>query len=77
MDELVRVPSVQGMDDETLMKHLEHRHAEDLKMSFEVEPDQTERRLRAPKEWRTYHDAMHRLYPGKYEHRHHDLTRGS
>lgn len=74
---LILIPSVHDMDDETLMKHLEHRHGDDLKMSFEVEPGRTERRLRAPIEWRTYHDAMHRLYPRKYDHQHHDLSRGS
>lgn len=72
----VTIPSVSEMDDETLMKHLELRHEDDLAMSFKPEPDREERRLHAPKEWRTYHDAMHRLYPRKYEHKHHDVTRG-
>lgn len=66
----VTVPSVTSMNDQTLIKHMELRHADDLKLSFEVEPDRTERRLRAPREWRTYHNAMHRLYPGKYDHSH-------
>lgn len=73
---MLRIPSVTSMDDETLMKHLEHRHADDLRMSFEVEPGRTERRLRAPSAWRTYHDAMHRLYPRKYDHEHLDTVRG-
>lgn len=72
---MVHIPSVEDMDDETLMKHLELRHEDDLKMSFEAEPDRTERRMHAPKEWRTYHDAVHRLYPRKYEHTHEGVVR--
>jgi len=68
--ESIRVVSVQVMDDETLMKHLENRHEDDLRMEFTVEPDAGERRLHAPKEWRSYHEAMHRLYPRKYDHDH-------
>lgn len=76
MADTVRVPDVEYMDDETLMKHLEFRHADDLKMSFTVEPDRETRRLREPDVWRTYHDAMHRLYPAKYDHRHQTVVRG-
>lgn len=72
----VRVPSVADMDDETLMKHLEFRHEDDLRQEFTPDPDKGERRLAAPETWRTYHDAMHRLYPRKYEHAHADLVRG-
>jgi hypothetical protein len=68
----VRIPPVTAMEDETLMLHLELRHDDDLKMSFEKEPDREERRTAAPKEWRTYHDAMHRLYPAKYDHAHNE-----
>jgi hypothetical protein len=64
------VANVADMDDELLMKHLEFRHASDLRMSFETEPDRTERRLAAPKEWRTYHDTLHRLSPNGYDHEH-------
>jgi hypothetical protein len=69
---LVRIPPVAAMDDETLMKHLELRHAEDLAMEFLPEPEREERRLAAPSTWRAYHDAMHRLYPNKYDHRHNE-----
>lgn len=68
--ERTSVVGVSTMSDEALMRHMELRHAEDLSMTFEVEPQRSERRLRAPQEWRTYHDAMHRLYPRKYEHEH-------
>lgn len=74
---MVRIPGVSVMDDETVMLHLELRHDDDLKMNFKPEPDRSKRRLTAPKEWRTYHDVMHRLYPHKYDHRHNDVTRGS
>lgn len=65
-----QVAPVSEMDDETLIKHLEHRHEDDLRMEFKTEPDRAERRLHAGAEWRTYHDAMHRLYPRNYEHVH-------
>lgn len=67
---MLTIPTVSGMQDETLMKHLELRHASDLRMSFKVEPDRTERRLAAPQEWRTYHDTLHRLSPNGYDHEH-------
>jgi hypothetical protein len=73
---IVRVPGVSVMDDETVMLHLEKRHEDELKMNFLPEPDRSERRLRAPEEWRTYHDAMHRLCPSQYDHRHNDVNRG-
>lgn len=65
----VRVPSAEDMSDETLMKHMEARHSEDLALKFEPEPDRVAkglpRRLRNPQTWRTYHDYMHRLYDGR------------
>lgn len=64
------VPAVGDMDDETFMRHMEHRHAGDLAMSFEREPDRAARRLRAPVEWRTYHETLHRMRPEGYEHEH-------
>ena len=77
MADLIRVPSVDGMNDETLMKHMEFRHDDDLRLEFQVEPDRAERRLMAADLWRSYHDAMHRLYPRKYDHTHPDTVRGS
>lgn len=71
----IRVQSVEVMDDETLMKHLENRHDDDLRMDFKVEPGRAERRLTAPREWRTFHQAMHRLYPRKYDHNHGEARR--
>lgn len=60
------------MDDEWLMSHLENHHAEDLSMEFLPEPGRIQRRLASPSAWRAYHDAMHRLYPRKYDHRDHN-----
>jgi hypothetical protein len=61
MADLVRVPSVQDMDDETLMLHFEHRHSDQLKLQFKPEPDSGKRRLHGSKEWRTFHETIHRL----------------
>jgi hypothetical protein len=69
---LVRIPPVTVMDDETLMKHLELRHDADLRMEFMPEPGKNERRITAPKEWRTFHDKMHSLHPNSYNHRHNE-----
>lgn len=77
MSTIVRVPGIAAMDDETVMLHLELRHGDDLAMNFVPEPEREERRMKAPAEWRTYHDAMHRLYPNAYDHRHNDVVRGS
>jgi hypothetical protein len=70
----MKVVPVEEMDDETLLRHFEARHADDLKLKFpESGP---ERHLNDPKLWRTYHQTMHRLYPRKYEHSHRDVNRG-
>jgi hypothetical protein len=68
----VRIPPVAVMDDETLMKHLELRHGDELLMTFLPEPERSARRLRAPKEWRTFHETMHRLHPNDYNHSHNE-----
>jgi hypothetical protein len=66
----IRVPSIQVMDDETVMLHLELRHANETLVEFLPEPGRTERRLHAPREWRTFHDAQHRLQHDEYDHSH-------
>jgi hypothetical protein len=70
--DLVRVPAVLVMDDETVMLHMEHRHADELEMNFLPEPDRAERRMMAPSLWRTYHNMMHRLHPNDYDHVHNE-----
>ena len=62
--------SVADIEDEELMLHLQSAHPGDLRMSFEVEPGRIARRLRAPREWRTFHDALHRMRPNDYPHEH-------
>jgi hypothetical protein len=71
MGDLVRVPSVRDMTDEIMIKHMQHRHDEDIghiNIGYE-EPDRKAkglpRRLRAGVEWRTFHDKMHELYDGR------------
>jgi hypothetical protein len=49
---------------------METLHSGDLAMEFKPEPDRAERRLTNPREWRTYHSTLHRLYPEKYPHDH-------
>ena len=69
----VRVPSIEIMNDETVMLHLENRHANELLVEFLPEPDRPERRLRNAAEWRTYHEALHRLaLSDAYDHTHNE-----
>ncbi len=75
---MVRVPSAEDMEDETLMLHMERRHGESLALKFEPEPDRVakglKRRLRNPTTWRIYHQRLHDLYDGRpngpYRHTH-------
>jgi hypothetical protein len=61
------------MDDETVMLHLENRHANEVLVEFRVEPDREERRLVASKEWREFHEAQHRLsVASSYDHVHNE-----
>lgn len=75
---LVVIP-VERMTDENLMRHLESRHTADMegaRIRFTNEPDHPVRRLAAGAAWRAYHDAMHRLYPRRFEHSHEGQARG-
>lgn len=55
----------EGMDDETGIKHLEHRHTDQLaqmRMRFSPEPDRKgqPRRFRSGKEpWNIFHEHLH------------------
>lgn len=65
----VGVPLAEDMDDETFLKHLEHRHADECK--FEVTPVAR----RAMEAWiptyRAFHDRLHQIEtPGQYDHVH-------
>lgn len=85
MSEIVRVPSVQDMDDQILIKHMAARHDEDLRFDIsKPEPEQKKPRLRGSgKVWRTFHDKMHELYDGRtdgargmYDHVHKEPNNG-
>lgn len=71
MSELTRVPSVLDMDDVTLIKHMELRHGEDLRVKRLGWEPQREERGEPPtlrgngKVWRTFHNKMHELYDGR------------
>jgi hypothetical protein len=66
---MIEIPGVQDMDDETLIKHMELRHNEDVAMNFTEEPERKakglSRRLRGGVVWRTFHNYLHQLYDGR------------
>lgn len=59
------VPSVQKMDDLTLIKHMEARHDEMIADGFNLSPKGQPIVLRAGVTWRVFHDKMHELYDGR------------
>lgn len=65
-----RIQPVANMSDETFMRHLEMRHADQLKMRFLIEPGRTERRMRARPAWEAFHSTIHRLSIGEPTHWH-------
>jgi hypothetical protein len=75
---IVRVPALADMDDETIIKHLEARHGESLKLQFRPEPDRVRKglpqRLFNRSTWEVYHRKLHELYDGRpngpYRHTH-------
>lgn len=72
----VLVTDVSAMDDETLMLHLELRHADELRHKFKAEPDRAERRLPESHIWRTFHNTLHRLHGDEYDHTHNPPREG-
>lgn len=67
-----KVPPLQSMSDEHIMKHLELRHPDDLSIEFSVLPGENGRRLMARSTWIAYHDMLHRLdLNGKYDDHYH------
>lgn len=71
-EQVVTVPDVADMEDETFIKHLEFRHPEVKRagMTFTAEPGSDERSMREPGAWRGLHQANHRMYPQRYNHEH-------
>jgi len=70
---MVTVAGFAGMDDETAIRHLEHRHSEQLRgMQFREEPHRVgqPRRFRGGRiPWNLYHARLHRQQP-EAEHDH-------
>lgn len=71
---VVEVPEAEDMDDETFIKHLELRHAQDTG----VEGYMTRHNIPI---WvgmyRTFHERVHRLAtPGQYDHTHEEEDDG-
>lgn len=60
------------MNDQELIAHFEKFHPDDLAMEFRPRPGKILAELSAPKEWRTYHETLHRLWPAKYDHDHNE-----
>lgn len=62
------------MIDEHIMRHLELRHAKDLRLKFKPLIGRTERRLEDRSAWVAYHDTLHRLaLSGGYDDHYHSL----
>jgi hypothetical protein len=68
-EEVVEVPLAEEMDDETFIKHVEHRHANDVKMEGGTMS------RHAMQAWlpsyRAFHERLHDIArPGQYNHEH-------
>lgn len=69
----VRVPPVSRMSDDTLIKHFELRHGNDLSMkSVPAIPEGDSKRLNDPHVWRTYHQKVHEMRSEDYDHAHNE-----
>lgn len=81
----VRVSPFEGMDDETSIKHLEHRHAADIaavKLKFSPEPARPgkPRRFRSGRgHWNIFHEHLHNwpLDGVEVTHEHEEWTNGA
>lgn len=68
-DEVVEVPLSGEMDDETFLKHLEHRHARECK--FEKTPVARKATSAWLPTYRAFHEQLHKqAIPGQYNHEH-------
>lgn len=69
MGEQIEVPIVQQMDDETFIKHLEKRHADECK--FEDTPIARQAVDAWLGSYEAFHDRLHQIAaPGQYDHVH-------
>lgn len=66
--EVTIVPDPDDMDDDTMIKHLEHRHAKECKIEGYVARHNVDVWIDM---YRVFHDRLHRLAaPGQYDHVH-------
>lgn len=64
----IKIPDIEVMDDETFIKHLGLRHADDVDGGLTQHPHIVEAWVNP---YRAYHDKLHELAtPGKYNHEH-------
>ena len=68
-----RVPRLEDMPShEHIIRHLEKRHPDALKLDITVEPGRSERRLHNPEAWIAFHDRLHALdATGQYDDHYH------
>lgn len=66
--EVVSVPKIEEMDDETFLKHLELRHAEEYKIQGEMHRHAIDKWVNM---YRIFHERLHRIaMPGQHDHEH-------
>lgn len=68
-----RVPNLGDMPShEHIIKHMENRHPDALKLKFTVEPGRSERRIYNVDAWIAFHDRLHALdAQGQYDDHYH------
>lgn len=70
-DEVVEVPDAGEMDDETFIKHLELRHADECRIENYLSRNAIGAWIGA---YRAFHDRLHLIaVPGQYNHTHEEL----
>lgn len=68
--EVVLVPAIEDMDDDTFLKHLELRHAAECKIEGKMHRHSMYAWVTL---YRTFHARLHTLaVPGQYDHEHDD-----
>lgn len=66
--EVVEVPLAEDMDDETFLKHIEHRHAEECKVEGYITRHAVSSWIGS---YRAFHQRLHEIAaPGQYDHVH-------
>jgi hypothetical protein len=71
-DEVVSVPLADQMDDDTLLNHIEARHAAECKVETFISRHNVSAWIST---YRVFHDRLHKIaVPGQYDHVHEDWT---